>query len=113
MSLMDDSARDVYRIRAVEVLDGRDIVNSYTDPAARTLVEGVIVQPVTGREDNNGNRDATLAQYSVMDQGNPAGFWRDTDRVEMDGVQYQIEGHVQDWPEPLPHAYFLINRWEG
>ena len=112
MSLMDDSTRTVYRIRGVDVLDGRDTVKSFADPAARTEAT-VIVQPVTGREDQTGNRDATLAQYSVMDQDSPAGFWSDTDRVEMDGVQYQIEGHVQDWPEPLPHTYFLINRWEG
>lgn len=109
---MDDSARDVYRVRPVDVLDGRDTVKSYTDPGARTLAT-VIVQPVTGREDNNGNRDATLAQFAVIDQDHPAGWWQDTDRLEMDGVQYQIEGHVQDWPEPLPHAYFNINRWEG
>ena len=112
MSLMDESSREVLRVRGVEVLDGRDVVLSFTDPAAKTLAT-VIVQPVTGREDQNGNRDATLAQFSVIDQDNPAGFWRSTDRVEMDGVQYQIEGHVQDWPEPLPHAYFLINVWSG
>jgi hypothetical protein len=109
---MDDSARDVYRIRPVDVLDGRVTVKSYTDPAARTLAS-VIVQPSTGREDSNGNRDATLAQFSVIDQEHPAGWWQDADRLEMDGVQYQIEGHVQDWPEPLPHTYFLNNRWEG
>lgn len=112
MSLMDDAIRLVFRVRPVKVLDGRDLVDSWTDPAANASAE-VIVQPVTGREDSNGNRDATLAQYSVMDQDSAPGFWRDTDRLEMDGVQYQIEGHVQEWPEPIPHAYFLINRWEG
>lgn len=110
--LMEDSARTVHRVRPVKVQDGRDLVDSYTAPGARTAVD-VIVQPVTGREDQQGGRDATLAQFSVMDQDSPAGFWRDNDRVEMDGIQYQIEGHVQDWPEPLPHAYFLINVWEG
>lgn len=109
---MDESSRQVFRLRGVEVQDGRDTVLSYTDPAARTAAT-VIVQPVTGREDQNGSRDATLAQFSVIDQDNPAGFWQDTDRVELGGVQYQIEGHVQDWPEPLPHAYFLINVWNG
>lgn len=109
---MEESARDVYRLRPVQIMDGRDLVDSYADPAARTLVE-VIVQPVTGREDQNGGRDATLAQFSVMDQDSPAGFWRDNDRLEMDGVVYQIEGHVQDWPEPLPHTYFMVNVWAG
>ena len=113
MSLMDDSTRDVYRVRAVKVMDGRDEVLSYTDPAARSLAS-VILQPVTGREDpRNGAGDAVLAQFSIIDQEHPAGWWLDSDRVEIDGVLYQIEGHVQDWPEPVPHAYILINRWEG
>lgn len=110
--LMEESSRTVYRIRPVKVLDGRDLVDSYTDPAARTEVD-VIVQPVTGREDQQGGRDATMAQFSVMDQDSPAGFWRSSDRMEMDGTLYQIEGHVQDWPEPLPHTYFLVNVWAG
>lgn len=109
---MDQAVRTAYRVRPVKVMDGRDQVDSYDAPGARTPAD-VIVQPVTGREDSNGNRDATLAQFSVMDQEHEAGWWLDTDRVELDGVQYQIEGHVQDWPEPLPHSYFLINRWEG
>lgn len=109
---MDDSKATVHRVRAVKVLDGRDWVNSYTDPGARTEVD-VIIQPTTGREDQTGGRDATMAQYSVMDVDSPAGFWQDTDRLEWRGVQYQIEGHVQDWPDPLPHAAFLINVWEG
>lgn len=112
MSLMDQAVRTVYRVRPVTVMDGRDEVLSYTDPAARNSAR-VIVQPVTGREDNNGQRDATLAQFSIMDQESVPGWWQDTDRVELDGVLYQIEGHVQEWPEPLPHQYFLINRWEG
>ena len=112
MSLMDESSREVFRVRGVEDMDGRDKVLSYTAPGARTPAD-VIVQPVTGREDQLGGRDATMAQFSVMDQDNPAGFWRDNDRLEMDGVVYQIEGHVQDWPEPLPHTYFLINVWAG
>ena len=110
--LMDESARQVFRVRGVEVKDGRDTVLSYTAPGAREAVD-VIVQPVTGMEDTLGGRDATMAQFSVMDQDSGPGFWRDNDRVELDGVLYQIEGHVQDWPEPLPHAYFLINQWEG
>lgn len=109
---MDQSLRTVYRVRPVKVMDGRDQVDSYTAPGARVEAD-VIVQPVTGREDSNGNRDAVLAQFSVIDEFHPAGWWQDADRLEMDGVQYQIEGHVQDWPEPLPHSYFLINRWEG
>lgn len=112
MSLMEESQRDVYRVRGVKVMDGRDEVLSYTDPAARTLAT-VIIQPVTGREQAETGRDATLAQFSVTDQDHTDGWWLDTDRVEIDGVQYQIEGHVQEWPEPLPHSFMLINRWEG
>lgn len=112
--LMEESSRDVYRIRAATVLDGRDTVRTW-DPAqgaTRTLAT-VIVQPTTGREDQNGGRDATLAQFQVIDQDSPSGWWDDQDRLEMDGTVYQIEGHVQNWPSPLPHAFFLINVWEG
>lgn len=111
---MEQSARDVYRIRAATVLDGRDTVRTW-DPAAGAGRDkaSVIVQPATGREDQNGGRDATLAQFMVTDEDSPSGFWDSNDRMEMDGTQYQIEGHVQNWPDPLPHASFLVNRWEG
>ena len=101
---MEESARTVYRVRAVRVLDGRDYVNSYTAPGAKTEAD-VIVQPTTGREDQTGGRDATMAQFMVMDQDSPAGFWRDSDRLEMDGVQYQIEGHVHPGGNELSWCY--------
>ena len=112
--LMDESARDVYRIRPATIVDGRDTVRTWNTAqgATRTLAT-VIVQPTTGREDQIGGRDATMAQFQVIDETSPAGFWDDQDRLEMDGTVYQIEGHVQNWPNPLPHAFFLINVWEG
>jgi hypothetical protein len=112
MSLMDDSRIPVHRIRPATKMDGRDTVKDY-GPAATSSMTWVIVQPVTGREDQQGGRDATLAQYSVIDEDGGPGYWRDDDLVEFNGVRYQIEGHVQEWPNPLPHSFFLINRWEG
>lgn len=113
MSLMEQSQRTVYRIRPTIVLDGRDEVRNYVVPPAARDEATVIVQPTTGREDQFGGRDATLAQFNVIHEDAEPGWWKDDDLLEMDGDRYQIEGHVQDWPEPLPHAYFLINRWEG
>lgn len=114
MSLMDQALRQVYRIRPGVTVDGRDQVVTY-DPALGASREAawVIVVPTTGQESQQAGRDATMAQYQVMDQESGPGWWHDADRMEMDGTVYQIEGHVQEWPEPLPHAAFLINRWEG
>lgn len=112
--LMDESSRTVYRLRAATVMDGRDQTQTW-DPAAGATRDAaeVIVQPTTGREDQNGGRDATLAQFQVIDQDSPSGWWQDRDRMEMDGTVYQIEGHVQNWPSPLPHSFFLVNVWAG
>lgn len=112
MSLMDESRVQVNRIRPGITMDGRDQVKDY-GTAATITPTWVIVQPVTGREDQLGGRDATLAQFSVIDEDGGPGWWLDTDLVEYQGVRYQVEGHVQEWPNPLPHSYFLINRWEG
>jgi len=114
MSLMDMASRQVYRIRPGVVMDGRDQAVTY-DPAqgATRSAAWVIVTPTTGQESQQGGRDATMAQFQVIDQDSGPGWWQDTDHLEMDGLEYQVEGHVQDWPEPLPHTAFLINRWEG
>lgn len=105
----------VVRLRPAEVQDRLDTYLDYTQ-AARTPVENCVVEPVTGMENNTQNRDAVLAQYSVTDLESPKGFWQDTDHVEIDGVEYQIEGHAQYWASPtgaLSNYYLLVNRWEG
>lgn len=111
---MDESTRQVFRLRPATVMDGRDQVVTW-DPAQGASRDAAypIVQPTTGQENQVGGRDATMAQFQVIDQDSGPGWWVDGDRLEMDGLVYQIEGHVQDWPEPLPHAFFLINRWAG
>lgn len=81
-----------------------------------TPVEDAVVAPVTGAESLTPGRDATMAQFSVTDTTSPKGFWETTDLVEIDGIRYQIEGHIQEWPSvtgDLSHAYLLVNRWEG
>lgn len=108
----------VYRIRPHRGTDRGETYLDYTPAggAERTAVHDVIVAPATGTENGQQVRDAVQAQYAVTDTGSPRGFWRDSDHVELWGEQYQIEGHVQQWPSPtgdLDHAYMLVNRWEG
>jgi hypothetical protein len=111
---MDQSTRQVDRIRPAITMDGRDSVRTYdTAQGATRAAAWVIVTPTTGQESQQGGRDATMAQFQVIDQDSGPGWWLDTDLMEMDGIRYQVEGHVQDWPEPLPHTAFLVNRWEG
>lgn len=105
----------VARIRPLTSTDrGQEFLDYEAGTA--TPVEGAMVAPVTGTESLTPGRDATMAQFSVTDNTSPKGFWKDTDLVEIDGIRYQIEGHVQEWPSvtgDLSHAYLLVNRWEG
>jgi len=115
----DDSAsKTAYRIRPAVVDERGSTYLDYTAEggAARAAAYDVVVQPVTGAENGDAGRQAVLAQYSVTDRNSPPQFWQDSDHVEIDGVEYQVEGHVQRWGSPtgaLSHTYMLVNRWEG
>lgn len=106
----------VFRIRPVQGEDRGESFLEYGAAAERTRVFHVSVQPASGVEFTGPGRDATQAQFAVLDFENLPGFWEATDRVEIDGTAYQIEGDVQDWPSPtggLSHIQLLVNRWEG
>lgn len=107
----------VARVRPLVSTDRGAEFLDYSDGAATvTPLEDAVVAPVTGTESLTPGRDATLAQFSVTDTTSPKGFWQATDLVEIDGIRYQIEGPVQEWPSvsgDLSHAYLLVNRWEG
>lgn len=110
-----DFDNTVARVRPLVTTDRGDEFLDY-EQATVTPVEDAIVAPVTGMESVTAGRDATMAQFSVTDTTSPKGFWRDSDLVEIDGVRYQIEGHVQEFPSvsgDLSHAYLLVNVWEG
>lgn len=105
----------VNRIRPLATTDRGDEFLDY-EQSQTTPVEDAVVAPVTGMESGGAGRDATMAQFSVTDLGNPKGFWRPTDLVEIDGTRYQIEGNPQEFPSvtgDLSHTYLLVNVWEG
>lgn len=106
---------EVNRIRPLVTKDRGDEFLDY-EAGTSTPVEDAIVVPVTGMESAAAGRDATMAQYAVTDNTSPKGFWQAKDLVEVDGVRYQIEGPVQEFPSvsgDLSHAYLLVNVWEG
>lgn len=110
----DDSL--VFRIRPAQGEDRGEVYLDYGPAAERQRVFHVSVQPAAGGEFTGPGRDATQAQFSVLDFENLPGFWEETDRVEIDGTAYQIEGAVRDWPSAtggLSHIQILVNRWEG
>ena len=110
-----DTGNAVSRIRPLVTVDRGDEFLDYAAGTA-TPVDGVIVAPVTGMEALTPGRDATMAQFSILDFDSDRGFWQDTDHVDIDGTEYQIEGSVREWPSPtgeLAHTQLLVNRWEG
>lgn len=111
-----DFENTVARVRPLRTTDRGDEFLDYGDGAIVTLVEDATVVPVTGMESTTAGRDATMAQFAVTDTTSPKGFWDSSDLVEIDGIRYQIEGPIQDWPSvtgDLSHIYLLVNRWEG
>lgn len=111
-----DSGETVTRIRPLLVQERGDMVLDYAK-GTRTVLEGAVsVQPAVGDEFTGPGRDATMAQFSILDFDSDRGFWQDTDHVDIDGTEYQIEGSVREWPSPtgeLAHTQLLVNRWEG
>lgn len=112
-----DLGMEISRVRPRAGSDrGEEFLEYGEDAVTVTPVEGAIAVPVTGMEAASAGRDATMVQLAVTDTESPKGFWRSTDLVEIDGVRYQIEGSVQEFPSvtgDLSHAYILVNKWEG
>lgn len=107
--------KDVVRIRPTRTTDRNDEYLDYANPASREVAYECVVAPVTGSEQDAG-RNSTTTQWSVIDMTSEPGWWDEDDRVEVDGVEYQIEGTPQSNGSPtgaLSHTYLLINRTEG
>lgn len=110
-----DDENTVRRLRPAVTTDRGDVFLDHSRATA-TEVESADVQPAVGAEEVGAGRDATLAEYMVLDYDSPRGFWQDTDLVEINGVAYQIEGHVREVPSAtggLSHTQLVVNRWEG
>lgn len=105
----------VRRLRPAISSDRGDVFLDHSR-ATPTAVDSADVQPAAGAEQSGAGRDATLGEFMVLDYSSPRGFWQDTDRVEINGTAYQIEGSVREVPSPtggLSHTQLIVNRWEG
>jgi Phage head-tail joining protein. len=81
--------------------------------AARHVVLGCRVQPERGSEYTL-DRDAIVTRWRLFAPA--AADIRDTDRIEYEGVTYDIDGSVERWPSPtgrLAHIEARLVRTEG
>lgn len=109
-----DEEFSVVRLRPVMGSDRGEPFLDWSTPSR----EGVRadVQPGNSVDQSSAGRDAILAEFAVLDYDSPRGFWQESDRVEIDGVAYQIEGRPREWPSPtggLSHTQLFVNRWDG
>lgn len=100
-------------LRAGLVDDGYgNQVPDWSDPV-RAEVTGCRLQPMPV-EDYVLDREAVTTRWRLFA---PEGTdLRATDRVEHDGVAYQVEGDPERWPSPtgrLAHVEALLRRTEG
>lgn len=107
------ATKTVERVRPTEVDDRGNVHRDYTNPESVIPIEGCIVQPMTGGE-NDENRSAVMRQLSIQ---LPAGAdVSEFDHIRYKGRDYEIVGDDQDWESPtgaLDHVNLLVQRWEG
>ena len=65
--------------------------------AIRTTVRGCSLQPLAGAELLPVGRDAVETSWQLIA---PPGDLQATDRIESDGVTYEVDGEVQRWFTP-------------
>lgn len=102
----------IVRLRGAVSTDGNnDQFIDWSTPVALSIA-GCSVQPVRGVEVLLG-RDAVESRWNLY-----APLTADiesTDRIRHSGVDYEVDGSVQDWPDlfGLGHRQALLRRVEG
>lgn len=87
-----------------------DATTSWTSPA-RLTIEGCAFQPEDGQE-ILADRTAVISRWRWF--GPPEADVRSSDRLEVDGIAYDIDGSVQKWDDPdLGHQVALCRRADG
>lgn len=85
--------------------------------AAHTTVVGVSVQPEVQQETSEPGRQAATTGYRVISDLGIDVDVTASDRVEFDGVTYEVNGDVARWPDPISglvdHVEFSIVRVRG
>lgn len=90
----------VYRLRAELTVDGYgDRAPDWSDPARMALM-GAAVAPQSQREDLIG-RDATLTTATVYVRASALVDVRASDRMEVRGVVFDVDGEPQEWVSPF------------
>lgn len=102
----------VTRLRGVSSTDAyNDSETDWSDPASLSI-SGCSVQPVQGDENLLG-RESVVSRWTLF--APPDADIRSSDRIRHNGVDYDIDGSVQDWPDigGLAHRQALLRRVEG
>lgn len=90
-----------------------NVVQDWSDPE-RTDVEGCAVAPSSSSEDN-ANRQGVVAGLTVYAPADAD--IRHTDRVEVRGLVYEVDGTPNDWRSPFsgrrPGLEVALKRVEG
>jgi hypothetical protein len=110
------AGQTVTRIRAdlIEDPDGSNYGNPMWDwdHAERVDIEDVSVQPVARPELIGPAADAVPTRWLIVDSAN--GNFLATDRVEYNGVEYEVDGDPAEYETGvLDHAELFIQRVAG
>lgn len=81
-----------------------------TEAPEEYLLEGYSVTPV-GSTESVGNEKVITARYRVS--GPPTSLVRAHDRVKWRGVDYQVDGHPQEFHGAFPHTEFFLQLDRG
>ena len=106
---------EMTRIRAPLVADEYGTPGTARDwaNATETVIDGCSVQPVSGREYDQGREAVTIRWrvYAPVGSDLAAG-----DRVRFAGELYEVDGPGRDWPSPtggLDHVEALLKKVVG
>lgn len=86
---------------------GGNQVEDWTN-AARTVVDELEIQPETQAEDADATRVVMTGRWRVISAPGTAPDVRARDRVEWDGLTYEVDGEIAYWPGPTPGAVHHI-----
>jgi hypothetical protein len=110
------ASRTISRRRAPEIVDPRYGDEQLDWPnAVVTVMPGLwALQPAAAGEFTDPTRTAVVTRWNLF--GPPGADLRATDRVDVDGITYAVDGEPQDWQAPggrLDHTVAVLVKVEG
>jgi hypothetical protein len=109
----------VRRVRAGTRTDrgGNTLPDWSPGAVSRLVVPWVSVQPNTQAEDTDPTRTAAVTAWRVLSAPGTAPDVRADDRIEWNGLIFEVEGEVAAWPDPFDgtvhHVEFVMQRATG